>query len=489
MSDNSEVLQYKQLRTAKFSTIESLYNATGISMQRLSNFEENKTKPLITEFAKLVVAFGLENQEDVLRLSKSLDVDYGNHDFVKISEITWSKITALAMDGRRIPSIGIVLLPKEKSYDAKQIIEEVAYLSGKSISSLNKMIDDARNKLSTAHQNSSEVDEQDDNSKYPKKTQVEYVKDFAQFMYEEEIADYYKLTVNKLNKLLEGENITLLSRKQREVLPIKELHNNVIRLLRTGRSLDNISRKLDLTVEQLVMRLSMNTTSSKERDELLGKGIKLQNEDTLVAERYRYVILHGGDLNDLMIDLQTSYNRVHRLLYAYSGVYEHDFAVRVHNGQPINKDIVASSSVEPVSEESTDKSKAPSVLSEKVIPMERPTKSAANKASTNAKRKRTVQKHIRPAFEHGETEVANLKRFFAENPQMNEMDRMNYALASELFTDFSEIGKPLHMPEGLVKLVLTREDKSDFYYEKIQTYLYNVAAVRNFDMAHLQKYN
>ena len=45
------------------------------------------------------------------------------------------------------------------------------------------------------------------------------------------------------------------------------------------------------------------------------------------------------------------------------------------------------------------------------------------------------------------------------------------------------------MPEGLVKLVLTREDKSDFYYEKIQTYLYNVAAVRNFDMAHLQKYN
>ena len=65
---------------------------------------------------------------------------------------------------------------------------------------------------------------------------------------------------------------------------------------------------------------------------------------------------------------------------------------------------------------------------------------------------------------------------------------MNYALASELFTDFSEIGKPLRIPEGLVKMVLTREDKSEFYYDKIQNFLYSQAAERGFDMGHLEKY-
>ena len=92
-----------------------------------------------------------------------------------------------------------------------------------------------------------------------------------------------------------------------------------------------------------------------------------------------------------------------------------------------------------------------------------------SKVKNGHKQPQIVQKQIRLPFEQGETKVENLKRFFAENPQMSEMDRLNYALASELFTDFSEIAKPLNMFESVVRSVLIRKEKSNPDYSSRQT--------------------
>lgn len=111
-----------------------------------------------------------------------------------------------------------------------------------------------------------------------------------------------------------------------------------------------------------------------------------------------------------------------------------------------------------------------------------------SKVKNGHKQPQIVQKQIRLPFEQGETKVENLKRFFAENPQMSEMDRLNYALASELFTDFSEIAKPLNMFESVVRSVLIRKEKSKRKYDKIKEFLNSQALEQGFDMELLEKY-
>lgn len=70
---------------------------------------------------------------------------------------------------------------------------------------------------------------------------------------------------------------------------------------------------------------------------------------------------------------------------------------------------------------------------------------------------------------------------------MSEMDRLNYALASELFTDFSEIAKPLNMFENAVRSVLIRKEKSKPKYDKIKEFLNSQALEQGFDMELLEK--
>ncbi|MBJ7620702.1 hypothetical protein DWV22_05720 [Weissella confusa] len=477
--------KYIELRKKKYNTLESLYAVTKISMLKLSNFENEKEKPSLIEFSKLMVALEVPDDE-VKSLATLWHVDFSKYDYRRIATITWDQIKELAEDGRRVTSIGVALLPRAKSFEAQAIIEQVIVESGHTVQELDDIIEASRNKLRTAHLDVVTNTNDSNNRTYPKKSNQEYVHEMSNFMFEEDIASMYGVSVNKLRKSVGDEAvINLIPKKSGRELPYREQRESVVKLLRTGRSIENIARRFSIDDKLLLKQLSVNTGSEAERNEMKDKGIALFAPDIVAANHLKDVLLQGGTVEDTMLDLQTDYYRLKRLVYVYSGLQLDDFEQKVRAGVKIER--------KGVSDERSKDNKAEVIsvehaAKETTIPMKPQPRSNNTSQKPASTKKRTVQKHIRPAFEHGETDVQNLKRFFSENPQMGEMDRMNYALASELFTDFSEIGKPLRIPEGLVKMVLTREDKSEFYYDKIQNFLYSQAAERGFDMGHLEKY-
>ena len=481
--NDDELTYYSLIRSRTFGNLQDMSDETGISLDVLSDFEIGADTPNVVQFARISKALNLQSDQEA-RLAKLFKL--GKHDYNQISRVDWEKIKKLAEDGRRVTSIGVALLPKEKSFDAKMIIEQVIVASGHTVQELDDIIEASRNKLRTAHLDVTTNTNDSKDRAYPKKSNQEYVHEMSNFMVEEDIASMYGISVNKLrNSLGDGAVIKLIPKKSASELPYRAQRESVVKLLRTGRTIENIARRLSIDEKLLVKQLSVNTGSESERIELKEKGIALFAADIVATNHLQDVLRRGGTVEDAMIDLQTDYYRLKRLVYVYSGLQLDDFEQKVRAGVKIERKGVSDEGPKDNKAEVTNVAHS---SKETTIPMKPQPQmnNMTHKSSTT--KKRTVQKHIRPAFEHGETDVQNLKRFFSENPQMGEMDRMNYALASELFTDFSEIGKPLRMPEGLVKMVLTREDKSEFYYDKIQNFLYSQAAERGFDMGHLEKY-